>query len=181
MLAYFSTDGHTFHPQYVKVVNKVPLQSYKAQNITLSLSQRIGRFVKVELYFDNKWLMISEIHLRSQSSTKGLEFNAQDVATESNEELMSNDKSNGNGVASNDVSNELLSDTPEQHRQATESSSKNGAVLNTNGKSNLRAKETNQVRIHINPRAKTIYERLNSVKKLSCFEITALFRRLYGY
>ena len=42
MLAYFSTDGLTYHQQYVKVVNKQLSISGQAQNITLSLAQRIG-------------------------------------------------------------------------------------------------------------------------------------------
>ena len=77
MLAYFSADGITYHPQYVKMVNKEPFTSYKSQNITLSLAKRIGRFVKLELYFDNKWLLISEVNFRSQSTSKDLDFNSQ--------------------------------------------------------------------------------------------------------
>ena len=77
MLAYFSADGITYHPQYVKMVNKEPTVSNKSQNITLSLSNRVGRFVKLEIYFGNKWLLISEVEFRSQSTSKGMDFNAE--------------------------------------------------------------------------------------------------------
>ena len=36
---------------------------------------RVGRFVKIELYFDNKWLLISEIKFKSKSTAKDVTFN----------------------------------------------------------------------------------------------------------
>lgn len=130
MLAYFSVDGLTYHPQYVKVVNKEPLMSYKSQNITLSLSQRIGRFVKLELYFDNKWLLISEVNFRSTSTTKDLDFHVENQQPGSRDGFKK--------------AEEILSDRPNEQSQT----SKNTVLNGNGGKSNLKAKEKNQVRFY---------------------------------
>lgn len=129
MLAYFSGDGLTYHPQYVKVVNKEALMSHQSQNISLGLSQRIGRFVKLELYFDNKWLLISEVSFRSQSTSKDMDYNAYDQI-----EDQALDKR---------LKDEVLADTPEMEENLQ--TSKNVVSNSSNGKSNLRAKENNQV------------------------------------
>ena len=71
MLAYFSADGLHYHSQYVKVVNKQQPPQPR-QNITLSLASRVGRFVRLELYFDGKWLLLSEVTFHSQSTTKAV-------------------------------------------------------------------------------------------------------------
>ena len=71
MLAYFSADGLHYHSQYVKVVNKEQPPQPR-QNITLSLASRVGRFVRLELYFDGKWLLLSEVTFHSQSTTKAV-------------------------------------------------------------------------------------------------------------
>ena len=134
MLAYFSSDGLTFHPQYVKVVNKEPMVAGKAQNITLGLAKRIGRFVKLELYFDNKWLLISEVNFVSQSSTKMDVIDQAELGVIRPTEAQDSSE----GIKSDD---EVLSDTPGQ----PESSKNNGAAMSSNNKSNLRAKESNQV------------------------------------
>ena len=143
MLAYFSADGLTYHPQYVKVVNKEPLVSYKSQNITLSLAKRIGRFVKLELYFDNKWLLISEVNFKSQSTGKDMDFiDAAAAAAGTNSNASNHIKTENQKNSKQDRNDpaQVLSDTPEHG-----GSSQNGATLNTNAKSNLTAKETNQV------------------------------------
>ena len=145
MLAYFSADGLTYHPQYVKVVNKEPLVSYKSQNITLSLAKRIGRFVKLELYFDNKWLLISEVNFKSQSTGKDMDFiDAAAAAAGTNSNASNHIKTENQQNSKQDRNDpaQVLSDTPEHHSGG---SSQNGATLNTNAKSNLTAKETNQV------------------------------------
>ncbi len=36
---------------------------------------RVGRFVKIELYFDNKWLLVSEIKFKSKSTSKDVSHN----------------------------------------------------------------------------------------------------------
>ena len=138
MLAYFSTDGLTYHPQYVKVVNKQLSLSRQTQNITLSLAQRVGRFVKLELYFDNKWLLISEVSFSSQSTDKTIEDNLKVVQKPHQEDDL--DLSNSFVTQErNNVNQDLLSDTPSQ----PESSSKTEEEANS--KSNLKTKETNQV------------------------------------
>jgi hypothetical protein len=144
MLAYFSADGLTYHPQYVKVVNKEPLVSYKSQNITLSLAKRIGRFVKLELYFDNKWLLISEVNFKSQSTVKDMDFIDAAAAAGTNSNASNHIKTENQKNSEQDRNDpaQVLSDTPEHHSGGN---SQNGATLNTNAKSNLTAKETNQV------------------------------------
>ena len=139
MLAYFSTDGLTYHPQYVKVVNKQLSLSRQTQNITLSLAQRVGRFVKLELYFDNKWLLVSEVSFSSQSTDKTIEGNLKLVNKPHQEEDLN--LSNSFVTQERNVNQDLLSDTPRQ----PESSSK--TEEETNSKSNLKTKETNQVEL----------------------------------
>ena len=72
MLAYFSIASNNanpklekYHPQYLKSVNRRDLIDYKPQNITLDLDDRVGNSVKLELYFENKWLLLSEIQFDS--------------------------------------------------------------------------------------------------------------------
>ena len=100
MLAYFSADGIHYHAQYVKAVNKAQPPQPR-QNITLSLASRVGRFVRLELYFDGKWLMLSEVAFQSQSTNRAFlpdQVSAQEVPASK--------------VAS---SSETLSDTPAEH------------------------------------------------------------------
>ena len=79
MLAYFSITEQNkqndstnqqrleqYHPQYLKSVNRRDLIDLQAQNITLDLDDRVGNAVKLELYFENKWLLLSEIQFDSQ-------------------------------------------------------------------------------------------------------------------
>ena len=72
MLAYFSIASNNanskldkYHPQYLKSVNRRDLVDYQPQNITLDLDDRVGNSVKLELYFENKWLLLSEIQFDS--------------------------------------------------------------------------------------------------------------------
>ena len=75
MLAYFSItqenqrddpNNTNYHPQYLKSVNRRDVVDLQAQNITLDLDDRVGNGVKLELYFENKWLMLSEIQFDSE-------------------------------------------------------------------------------------------------------------------
>ena len=75
MLAYFSItqenqrddpNNTNYHPQYLKSVNRRDVVDLQAQNITLDLDDRVGNAVKLELYFENKWLMLSEIQFDSE-------------------------------------------------------------------------------------------------------------------
>ena len=72
MLAYFSIAKNNanpklekYHPQYLKSVNRRDLIDFQPQNITLDLDDRVGNSVKLELYFENKWLLLSEIQFDS--------------------------------------------------------------------------------------------------------------------
>jgi len=75
MLAYFSItqenqrdnlNNTNYHPQYLKSVNRRDVVDLQAQNITLDLDDRVGNAVKLELYFENKWLILSEIQFDSE-------------------------------------------------------------------------------------------------------------------
>ena len=138
MLAYFSADGLTYHPQYVKVVNKEPTEPY--QNITLSLTKRIGRFVKLEIYFDNKWILISEVKFQSQSTAKDMNQNIKDS-------IQTQRSGDGNLLlydSDHDMLEETLSDTPAEHSELANVDD-DIKQPTTSGKSNLRAKENKQV------------------------------------
>ena len=108
------------------------------------MAKRIGRFVKLEIYFDNKWLLISEINFDSQSTGKDVDFIVAGTIGNAFEHSFNTENRQNSDIqdAPNDHV-QVLSDTPEQ--QSGVSASENGATLNTNAKSNLTAKETNQV------------------------------------
>ena len=59
-----------YHTQYLKSVNKGGVFDKQAQNITFNLDSRVGLWVKLELYFDNKWIMLSEVSFDSTDSDK---------------------------------------------------------------------------------------------------------------
>ena len=109
MLAYFSADGIHYHPQYVKAVNKAQPPQPR-QNITLSLASRVGRFVRLELYFDGKWLMLSEVAFQSQSTNRAfLPGGLDQVSAGGQAQEMPASK------AASSSSSETLSDTPAEH------------------------------------------------------------------
>ena len=37
-----------------------------ARNVMIPLNNQVGQFVKVQLYFDSKWMMISEVEFTSE-------------------------------------------------------------------------------------------------------------------
>lgn len=66
---YFSLDGHRWSqvPQEFAYMPDMVLE--KARDEVIHLHHRIGRFIKFELYFAAKWLLISEVRLSTFSQT----------------------------------------------------------------------------------------------------------------
>jgi discoidin domain receptor family protein 2 len=149
MLAYFSVEGKKFHPKYVKTVNKMSAESAKAEgpvNITQSLDGRIGRFVKLELYFENKWLLLSEVRFASRESDRKNASDEHVVETRDRTPVDASadaEQKSSDDVDADDDSSErsvVLSDTPDsiggaadqKIRKETSSSSKPAASSEAN-------------------------------------------------
>ena len=155
MLAYFSIAKNNanpklekYHPQYLKSVNRRDLIDFQPQNITLDLDDRVGNSVKLELYFENKWLLLSEIQFDSLLASEldvisnnyhseiidnGSEDDIEDV-----HEKKTDEKSISKPIEKvelNDIKDEsnqvILSDTPERKQNTY---TKIGAIDLTRGK-----------------------------------------------
>lgn len=62
---WFSLDGERFQPNPIRE-DIVPDRSREsARNVTVQLRGRSGKFVKIRLYFANKWILLSEIAFES--------------------------------------------------------------------------------------------------------------------
>ena len=120
MLAYFSIEGKKFHSRYVKTVNKMdPARIEGPLNVTQSLEGRVGRFVKIELYFENKWLLLSEIRFSSKESDRKNLTDADmleprdKVVVPADHVAIVNNKNENNNIENLENSVPALSDTPE--------------------------------------------------------------------
>ena len=58
---YFSLDGQDFSTSYVEYPYLRDNLIEYARTVRIPLEQNIGRFVKVQLFFDAKWILISEV------------------------------------------------------------------------------------------------------------------------
>ena len=140
MLAYFSIKAQrerssegliNYHPQYLKSVNRRDLIDFQPQNITLDLDDRVGNAVKLELYFENKWLLLSEIQFESQLAneldiisnnyhSEIIDNSSDDEIEDIPEKILNDDKASKPSETINEkLDNEesqqvLLSDTPGQ-------------------------------------------------------------------
>jgi len=63
--AYFSIGGEIYNADVVTYTPMTDEIFEEPRNISAKLHRRIGRFVKVELYFASKWLLISEVSFDS--------------------------------------------------------------------------------------------------------------------
>ncbi|KAF0766637.1 discoidin domain-containing receptor 2-like [Aphis craccivora] len=63
--AYFSVGGEHFFPEPVSYTYPADTIMPEARNVTVKLHHRTGRFLKLQLFFANKWMMISEISFES--------------------------------------------------------------------------------------------------------------------
>lgn len=66
--AYFSVGGEHFFPEPVSYTYPADTIMPEARNVTVKLHHRTGRFLKLQLFFANKWMMISEISFESRKS-----------------------------------------------------------------------------------------------------------------
>ena len=65
MKAYFSIGGEIYNPDVVTYTPMTDEIFEEPRNISAKLHRRIGRFVKVQLYFASKWMLISEVSFDS--------------------------------------------------------------------------------------------------------------------
>ncbi|XP_022171653.1 discoidin domain-containing receptor 2 [Myzus persicae] len=63
--AYFSVGGEHFFPEPVSYTYPADTIMPEARKVTVKLHHRTGRFLKLQLFFANKWMMISEISFES--------------------------------------------------------------------------------------------------------------------
>jgi len=62
---YFSLDGETFRDRVSLPVLKDSLMEY-ARPIVVPIPHRIAQYVKVDLYYEDRWIMISEVSFKSE-------------------------------------------------------------------------------------------------------------------
>ncbi|XP_063215525.1 discoidin domain-containing receptor tyrosine kinase B [Bacillus rossius redtenbacheri] len=63
--AYFSIGGHQFSGEPVIFSYMPDVVIEQARNVTIKLHHRVGRFIRLHLYFAAKWIMISELSFDS--------------------------------------------------------------------------------------------------------------------
>ena len=63
--AWFSQDGTSYADNHVKYQYERDTLMELARVVIIPLNRRIGRYVKLVLYFDARWMMISGIHFES--------------------------------------------------------------------------------------------------------------------
>jgi discoidin domain receptor family member 2 len=62
---YFSVGGAIYQPQpFVYDFMRDTLIDF-ARNVIIAIPNRIARFIRVELYFDARWIMVSEVRFES--------------------------------------------------------------------------------------------------------------------
>nr|CAI5864945.1 unnamed protein product [Callosobruchus analis] len=65
---FFSTNGHSFNPEPVHFSYMPDLVMEHSRNVTIKLHHRFGRFLKIQLYFASKWILLSEVAFDSGKS-----------------------------------------------------------------------------------------------------------------
>ncbi|RZC39422.1 hypothetical protein BDFB_008384, partial [Asbolus verrucosus] len=63
--AFFSINGNSFNGEPVHFSYMPDLVLEHARNVTIKLHHRIGRFLKLQLYFASRWILLSEISFDS--------------------------------------------------------------------------------------------------------------------
>ncbi|KAJ8925152.1 hypothetical protein NQ315_001337 [Exocentrus adspersus] len=63
--AFFSINGHTFSPEPVHFSYMPDLVLEHSRNVTIKLHHRIGRYLKLQLYFASRWILLSEVSFDS--------------------------------------------------------------------------------------------------------------------
>lgn len=62
---YFSIGGEYFNGESVHFSYMPDTIMEPARDVTIKLHHRVGRYVKIQLYFASKWIMLSEISFQS--------------------------------------------------------------------------------------------------------------------
>ncbi|XP_030766218.1 epithelial discoidin domain-containing receptor 1-like [Sitophilus oryzae] len=63
--AFFSFNGHKFSPEPVYFSYMPDLVMEHSRNVTIKLHQRIGKYLKLQLYFASRWILLSEVSFDS--------------------------------------------------------------------------------------------------------------------
>ncbi|KAL1517292.1 hypothetical protein ABEB36_001074 [Hypothenemus hampei] len=63
--AFFGLRDHKYHPEAVHFSYMPDLVMEHSRNVTIKLHQRIGKFVKLQLYFAHRYILLSEISFDS--------------------------------------------------------------------------------------------------------------------
>lgn len=63
---YFSVSGIYYQPNYIERENDRDSWMEYARTIAIPLENRVGKYVKVQLFFDSKWMLISEVSFISE-------------------------------------------------------------------------------------------------------------------
>lgn len=63
--ALFSVGGRVFHPEPVTHAPMEDTIFEESRNVTIKLHRRVARFVKLQLFFAAKWIMVSEVAFES--------------------------------------------------------------------------------------------------------------------
>uniref|UniRef100_T1I6J6 Discoidin domain-containing protein n=1 Tax=Rhodnius prolixus TaxID=13249 RepID=T1I6J6_RHOPR len=61
----FSLDGEQYHANQVKFVPELNNLRNGAFNVTIPLHGRLARYLKVQLYFSARWILLSEVSFDS--------------------------------------------------------------------------------------------------------------------
>eukprot|EP00096_Caligus_rogercresseyi_P011414 TRINITY_DN4481_c0_g1_i2.p1 TRINITY_DN4481_c0_g1~~TRINITY_DN4481_c0_g1_i2.p1 ORF type:complete len:680 (+),score=197.66 TRINITY_DN4481_c0_g1_i2:156-2195(+) len=125
MVASFSDAGRSYGPDHLTKPNKrAALELSDVDSVKLSLDGRRGRFLKVQLFFTDKWILLSEISFESKSLPPGSngpeyeESESNEVASVGRFDEKKDEK--GASLSSPDSDNSVaLSDTPSEEFKDT--------------------------------------------------------------
>ena len=62
---YFSVTGRYYGDDPVEYEYMVDVVMEMARWVHIPIPNRVGRFVKLELYFENRWILLSEVRMNS--------------------------------------------------------------------------------------------------------------------
>ena len=68
-VVWFSIGGHYYTQEPVTYVYMADTILKEPRNVSIRLDGHVGQFVKIELYFSNVWLSISEVAFDSEPAT----------------------------------------------------------------------------------------------------------------
>ncbi|XP_068918044.1 discoidin domain-containing receptor 2 [Tenebrio molitor] len=77
--AFFSVNGNLFNGEPVHFSYMPDLVLEHARNVTIKLHHRIGRFLKLQLYFASRWILLSEISFDSVVITGNFTETTEDI------------------------------------------------------------------------------------------------------